>query len=194
MAITYILNIIWILTFCFLCIITFVYTIFWKMCSQKIEEQPRRCQIDLAQFRKYHSSYLLVLNAYLMWLKQIKIICFFFFNQISYFRMAHATKIWKYAKNSKSKHFAKMALKKLKWCSFWPHSRACLSFSVWYIIWFVCQQIMRTFEIMRNSKSYKRYKIWMTWNTVQRRKIDSNYLTTFHRSAARLHFITFQAN
>lgn len=57
MAITYVLNIVWILMFCFLCIVTFVYTIFWKMCSQPIEEQPRRCQIDLAQFRKYLSEY-----------------------------------------------------------------------------------------------------------------------------------------
>lgn len=52
MAITYILNIIWSIMFCFLCIVTFVYTIFWRMCSENIEDNPRPCLIDLAQFRK----------------------------------------------------------------------------------------------------------------------------------------------
>lgn len=53
MAITYILNIIWSIMFCFLCIVTFVYTIFWRMCSEDIEENPRPCLIDLVQFRKF---------------------------------------------------------------------------------------------------------------------------------------------
>lgn len=52
MAITYILNIVWSIMFCFLCIVTFVYTIFWRMCSENIEDNPRPCLIDLAQFRK----------------------------------------------------------------------------------------------------------------------------------------------
>lgn len=53
MAITYILTIIWSIMFCFLCIVTFVYTIFWQMCSEDIETNPRECLIDLVQFRKY---------------------------------------------------------------------------------------------------------------------------------------------
>lgn len=52
MAITYILNIVWIMKFCFLCIVTFIYTVFWRMCSENIEDNPRPCLIDLTQFRK----------------------------------------------------------------------------------------------------------------------------------------------
>lgn len=52
MGVTYVLNIVWTLIFCFLCIVTFIYTVFWKMCSQENESQPHPCLIDLAQFRK----------------------------------------------------------------------------------------------------------------------------------------------
>lgn len=49
MAITYILEVAWILMFCFLVIVTFVFTIFWKMC-----ENPRvgslQDSIDFTQF------------------------------------------------------------------------------------------------------------------------------------------------
>lgn len=58
MAITYVLNIIWTLIFCFLCIVTFVYTVFWKMCSQEDEAKPRECLIDLTQFRKLPSKWM----------------------------------------------------------------------------------------------------------------------------------------
>lgn len=51
MAITYILEMAWILMFCFLVIVTFVFTIFWKMC-----ENPRvgnlQDSIDFTQFCK----------------------------------------------------------------------------------------------------------------------------------------------
>ncbi|XP_031632543.1 neuronal membrane glycoprotein M6-a isoform X2 [Contarinia nasturtii] len=50
MAITYILTIIWTIMFCFLCIVTFVYTIFWQMCNENSHENPRECLIDLVQF------------------------------------------------------------------------------------------------------------------------------------------------
>nr|XP_023011955.1 proteolipid protein DM beta isoform X1 [Leptinotarsa decemlineata] len=49
MCITYVLQIIWIIKFCILVIVTFVFTIFWKMC-----ENPRvaslQDDIDLTQF------------------------------------------------------------------------------------------------------------------------------------------------
>lgn len=49
MCITYVLQIAWLLMFCFLVIVTFVFTIFWKMC-----ENPRvaslQDDIDLTQF------------------------------------------------------------------------------------------------------------------------------------------------
>ncbi|XP_076274011.1 neuronal membrane glycoprotein M6 isoform X2 [Rhynchophorus ferrugineus] len=49
MGITYILQIIWLLMFCFLVIVTFVFTVFWNMC-----ENPRvaslQDDIDLTQF------------------------------------------------------------------------------------------------------------------------------------------------
>lgn len=51
MAVTYILEMAWILMFCFLVIVTFVFTIFWKMC-----ENPRvgnlQDSIDFTQFCK----------------------------------------------------------------------------------------------------------------------------------------------
>ncbi|XP_060532265.1 proteolipid protein DM beta isoform X2 [Cylas formicarius] len=49
MGITYVLQIAWLLMFCFLVIVTFVFTVFWKMC-----ENPRvatlQDDIDLTQF------------------------------------------------------------------------------------------------------------------------------------------------
>lgn len=48
-AITYILNIVWILTLCFLAIITFVFTVFWNMCSSP-DVQSHKAPIDLTQF------------------------------------------------------------------------------------------------------------------------------------------------
>ncbi|XP_011197019.1 neuronal membrane glycoprotein M6-a isoform X1 [Zeugodacus cucurbitae] len=47
MGITYLLNFIWILILCFLVIVTFIYTIFWNMCSSV--ERSLSC-IDLTQF------------------------------------------------------------------------------------------------------------------------------------------------
>jgi len=49
MVITYILKIVWILILCFLSIVTFCFTLFWKMCS-KTEVQTHRTCIDLTQF------------------------------------------------------------------------------------------------------------------------------------------------
>lgn len=51
MAITYILNLVWVIMFAFLIIVTFVYTIFWHMCSDPNVETHRNC-IDLTQFRE----------------------------------------------------------------------------------------------------------------------------------------------
>lgn len=50
-GITYILNILWILTLCFLAIITFVFTVFWNMCSSP-DVQSHKAPIDLTQFCK----------------------------------------------------------------------------------------------------------------------------------------------
>lgn len=52
MVITYVLKIIWIIIFCFLCIVTFVFTLFWKMCT-KTEVQVHRTCIDFTQFSKF---------------------------------------------------------------------------------------------------------------------------------------------
>lgn len=49
MVVTYILKIVWILILCFLSIVTFIFTLFWKMCS-KTEVQTHRTCIDLTQF------------------------------------------------------------------------------------------------------------------------------------------------
>lgn len=49
MGITYLLNFTWTLILCFLVIVTFIYTMFWNMCSSV--EQSLSC-IDLTQFRK----------------------------------------------------------------------------------------------------------------------------------------------
>lgn len=51
MVVTYTLKIVWILILCFLSIVTFCFTIFWKMCS-KTEVQTHRTCIDLTQFSK----------------------------------------------------------------------------------------------------------------------------------------------
>ncbi|KAL5290366.1 GPM6B.2 family protein [Megaselia abdita] len=47
MCLTYLLNFIWILILCFLCVVTFVYTMFWNMCASV--EKSNTC-IDLNQF------------------------------------------------------------------------------------------------------------------------------------------------
>lgn len=49
MVITYTLKIVWIVILCFLSIVTFMFTIFWKMCS-KTEVRTHRTCIDLTQF------------------------------------------------------------------------------------------------------------------------------------------------
>lgn len=49
MTITYLLNIMWILILSFLVIVTFVFTIFWNLCSNPDVESNRTC-IDLVQF------------------------------------------------------------------------------------------------------------------------------------------------
>lgn len=49
MVLTYILNIIWIMMLCFLVIVTFVFTVFWNLCSNTDIETDRVC-IDLTQF------------------------------------------------------------------------------------------------------------------------------------------------
>lgn len=50
MAIAYILNIIWILILSFLVIVTFVFTVFWHLCSNPDIESARTC-INLVQFK-----------------------------------------------------------------------------------------------------------------------------------------------
>jgi hypothetical protein len=52
MAITYILNIVWIVILCFLAIITFVFTVFWNMCSNPQVQSHQTC-IQLEQFCKF---------------------------------------------------------------------------------------------------------------------------------------------
>lgn len=54
MSITYILNIGWMLMFCFLTIVTFVFTMFWNMCSRQGLEQT--C-IDFQQFGNDHRRF-----------------------------------------------------------------------------------------------------------------------------------------
>lgn len=49
MGITYLLNFVWSLILCFLVVVTFIYTMFWNMCSSV--EHSQSC-IDLTQFRK----------------------------------------------------------------------------------------------------------------------------------------------
>uniref|UniRef100_A0A182PLZ4 Uncharacterized protein n=1 Tax=Anopheles epiroticus TaxID=199890 RepID=A0A182PLZ4_9DIPT len=49
MAISYVLNIAWILILCFLSIVTFVFTVFWNMCANTNVQTHRDC-IDLTQF------------------------------------------------------------------------------------------------------------------------------------------------
>uniref|UniRef100_A0A6B2E4P4 Uncharacterized protein n=1 Tax=Phlebotomus kandelakii TaxID=1109342 RepID=A0A6B2E4P4_9DIPT len=49
MGITYVLNIVWILILCFLAIVTFVFTIFWNMCSTPDVQSHKSC-IDFTQF------------------------------------------------------------------------------------------------------------------------------------------------
>ncbi|XP_015834396.1 neuronal membrane glycoprotein M6-a isoform X1 [Tribolium castaneum] len=49
MAITYILQLLWIVIFCFLVIATFLFTIFWKMCTNERVATFQDC-IDFTQF------------------------------------------------------------------------------------------------------------------------------------------------
>uniref|UniRef100_U5EXZ1 Putative conserved plasma membrane protein n=1 Tax=Corethrella appendiculata TaxID=1370023 RepID=U5EXZ1_9DIPT len=49
MSITYLLNIVWILILCFLAVVTFLFTVFWNMCSNPNVQAHRDC-IDLTQF------------------------------------------------------------------------------------------------------------------------------------------------
>lgn len=49
MGITYLLNFVWSLILCFLVVVTFIYTMFWNMCTSV--EHSQSC-IDLTQFRK----------------------------------------------------------------------------------------------------------------------------------------------
>ena len=56
MAITYFLQIAWILMFCFLTIITFIFTIFWSMCANPRVENLMDC-IDFTQFCKRHVNW-----------------------------------------------------------------------------------------------------------------------------------------
>lgn len=55
MVVTYILKIVWILILCFLSIVTFIFTLFWKMCS-KTEVQTHRTCIDLTQFSELRET------------------------------------------------------------------------------------------------------------------------------------------
>jgi hypothetical protein len=57
MAITYILQLVWILIFCFLVIATFLFTIFWKMCANERVSTFQDC-IDLTQFSKIMTIFL----------------------------------------------------------------------------------------------------------------------------------------
>jgi len=57
MGITYILQVAWLLIFCSLVVVTFIFTVFWKMC-----ENPKvaslQDSIDLTQFCKFlHFTY-----------------------------------------------------------------------------------------------------------------------------------------
>ncbi|KAH8370376.1 hypothetical protein KR093_003221, partial [Drosophila rubida] len=66
MGITYLLNFVWTLILCFLVIVTFIYTMFWNMCSSV--EQSLSC-IDLTQFRKCTTAnkYLIILSLYFLY-------------------------------------------------------------------------------------------------------------------------------
>lgn len=64
MGITYLLNFVWSLILCFLVVVTFIYTMFWNMCSSV--EHSQSC-IDLTQFRKDIFFYLLKSIFYLLY-------------------------------------------------------------------------------------------------------------------------------
>ncbi|XP_044737280.1 neuronal membrane glycoprotein M6-b isoform X2 [Chrysoperla carnea] len=49
MAITYLLQILWMFMFCFLVIVTFIFTMFWSMCTLPEVQSLRKC-IDFQQF------------------------------------------------------------------------------------------------------------------------------------------------
>lgn len=52
MSITYMLQIAWVLMFAFLIVVTFVFTMFWYLCSAPRVENLEDC-INLRQFGKY---------------------------------------------------------------------------------------------------------------------------------------------
>lgn len=54
MGITYTLNVAWILMFCFLVIVTFVFTMFWYMCENPRVQSFQDC-IDFQQFSEYNN-------------------------------------------------------------------------------------------------------------------------------------------
>lgn len=66
MFITYTLKIVWIVILCFLAIVTFIFTLFWKMCS-KVEVQTHRTCIDLTQFSKHKKIQICSLEQSWMW-------------------------------------------------------------------------------------------------------------------------------
>lgn len=52
MTITYILQLFWLLIFAFLVVTTFIFTMFWFLCSNPRVTELNQC-IDLTQFSKY---------------------------------------------------------------------------------------------------------------------------------------------
>lgn len=54
MGITYVLSLLWLILLCFLVIVTFVFTIFWMMCSNPDVQESKTC-IDFNQFCKFFS-------------------------------------------------------------------------------------------------------------------------------------------
>lgn len=52
MGITYVLSLLWLVLLCFLVIVTFVFTIFWMMCSNPDVQESKTC-IDFNQFCMY---------------------------------------------------------------------------------------------------------------------------------------------
>lgn len=56
MAITYVLSLLWLALLCFLVIVTFLYTIFWMMCTNPNVEGLTSC-IDFTQFCQYYEIY-----------------------------------------------------------------------------------------------------------------------------------------
>lgn len=68
MGITYLLNFVWTLILCFLVIVTFIYTMFWNMCSSV--EHSLSC-IDLTQFRKSSRISNIIIETKLVYLSSV---------------------------------------------------------------------------------------------------------------------------